>query len=104
LDWTFEDGPFRDYATIVVYHPATPEIGNTFANIGLMGFLGSLSGVNDKKMAISEIGVSYPDVLPEESPSWGTESREGNPFTFVLRDILQFTSSLDQAIDYMQNT
>jgi hypothetical protein len=48
LDWTFEDGPFRDYAVIVVYHPESPEDGNNFANIGLMGFLGSLSGVNDK--------------------------------------------------------
>jgi hypothetical protein len=39
-------------------------------------------------MAISEIGVSYPNVAPDEAPSFGEESREGNPFTFVLRDIL----------------
>lgn len=54
-----------------------------------MGFLGSLSGVNDKKMAISEIGVSYPEVEPPaEAPSFGEESRVGDPFTFVLREIL----------------
>lgn len=59
-------------ATIIVYHPSSSEYGNKFANIGLMGFLGSLSGVNDKKMAISEIGVSYPEVEPPaEAPSFG---------------------------------
>lgn len=39
-------------------------------------------------MAISEIGVSYPD------GEFGKESRSGNPFTFVLRDILQFDKHL----------
>ncbi len=33
-------------------------------------------------MAISEIGVSYPD------NTFGKESRIGNPFTYVLRDII----------------
>lgn len=33
-------------------------------------------------MGISEIGVSYPD------SSFGKESRIGNPFTFLLREIL----------------
>jgi isopenicillin-N N-acyltransferase like protein len=41
-----------------------------------------LSGVNEHKMAISEIGVSYPD------PSFGKESRIGNVFTFMMRDVI----------------
>ena len=35
-------------------------------------------------MAISEIGVSFPD------ETFGKESRFGIPFTYILRDIIQF--------------
>jgi hypothetical protein len=35
-------------------------------------------------MAISEIGVAFPD------ETFGNMSRFGVPFTFLLRDILQF--------------
>lgn len=69
LDWDF-DGPFKDYPAIIVYHPSSPEIGNTFANIGFTGWLGMLSGVNEHKMAISEIGVSFPDPSFERIPNW----------------------------------
>jgi len=48
-------------------------------------------------MAVSEIGVSYPD------DTFGKESRFGNPFTFVLRDVLQFDKVLDDSIRRMEN-
>ena len=84
LDWDF-DGPYRKFPSITVYHPGNKaKQGNAWANIGFIGWLGVLSGVNEYQMAISEIGVSYPDA------TFGKESRIGNPFTFVLRDILQF--------------
>jgi exportin-7 len=38
--------------------------------------------MNDKHMAISEIGVAHPD------ETFGRESRFGVPFTFLLRDVL----------------
>lgn len=91
LDWDF-DGPFRKHPAIIVYHPSSPEVGNTFANIGFTGWLGMLSGVNEHKMAISEIGVSYPD------PSFGKESRIGNVFTFLMRDVIQYDRNLMEAI------
>lgn len=40
--------------------------------------------MSDQQLGISEIGVSYPDA------SFGSQSRIGVPFIFVLRDILQF--------------
>jgi len=49
-------------------------------------------------MAVSEIGVSYPD------DTFGRESRAGNPFTFLLRDVLQFDKNLDESIHRMKNT
>ena len=30
-------------------------------NLGFVGWVGVISGVNDQKMAVSEIGVTYPD-------------------------------------------
>lgn len=80
LDWDV-NGPFVDYPAVIVYHPST--LGHAFANVGFLGWIGSITGMSEAKLAISEIGVSYPD------PSFGHESRFGIPFTFILRDILQ---------------
>ncbi len=75
---------------MIVYHPT--KSGHAFANVGFAGWIGSFSGMSSKQMAISEIGVSYPD------DTFGKESRIGNPFTFLLRDILQFDNSIDESI------
>ena len=83
LDWDI-DGPFKDYPAVVVYHPSESDNGHAFANVGFVGWIGALTGQSSQQMAISEIGVSYPDA------SFGQESRIGVPFTFLLRDILQF--------------
>jgi hypothetical protein len=89
LDWDV-DGPFKDHPEIVVYHP-TPGSGNghAFTNIAWTGFIGSITGMSSSQMAISEIGVSFPDA------SFGKESRFGVPFTYLLRDILQFDTSIE---------
>lgn len=52
--------------------------------MGWTGWVGCITGVNDKLMSIHEIGVDFPDA------SFGNESTSGVPFTYVLRDILQF--------------
>lgn len=80
LDWDVH-GPFVDYPAVIVYHPS--KLGHAFANVGFLGWIGSITGMSSAKLGISEIGVSYPD------PSFGKESRFGIPFTFILRDILQ---------------
>jgi hypothetical protein len=93
LDWDM-DGPFRDQAAITVYHPSQ---GHAFANIGMVAFIGGLTGVSSTQLGISEIGVSYPD------STFGSESRIGTPFIFILRDILQFDLTLDDAINRLAN-
>ena len=78
LDWD-TGGPFQDYPQVTVYHAGegNDEEGHSFANVGWVGWIGSsISGVSSKQMAISEIGVSFPD------KSFGKTSREGVPFTF----------------------
>eukprot|EP01130_Rhizamoeba_saxonica_P006964 TRINITY_DN2789_c0_g1_i1.p1 TRINITY_DN2789_c0_g1~~TRINITY_DN2789_c0_g1_i1.p1 ORF type:complete len:362 (-),score=95.95 TRINITY_DN2789_c0_g1_i1:42-1127(-) len=87
LDWDM-DGPFRNHPGVTVYHP---DEGFAYANIGMTGFVGSLTGVSENKLGISEIGVTYPD------DSFGSESRIGTPFIFILKDILHKDYTLDDA-------
>lgn len=98
LDWDM-DGPFRDYSAITVYHPVNPEgtfkYGRAFANVGMAGFIGAVSGFSSAQLAISEIGVTYPD------STFGSESRIGYPFIFLLRDILQYDYTVDDATSRM---
>lgn len=93
LDWN-TDGPFKNYPQITVYHPQSGSgNGHAFANVGFTGWVGSITGMSEVPMAISEIGVSFPD------SSFGSDSRFGIPFTYLLRDILQFSDSLDEAME-----
>ena len=58
----------------------------------MVGFIGGLTGISENKIAISQIGVSFPD------DTFGSESRIGVPFIYLLRDILQFDVTIDDAI------
>jgi len=95
LDWDM-DGPFRDVPALTIYHP-NPGQGNTHALVGMAGFIGGLTGMSDRQLGISEIGVSYPD------DSFGSQSRIGIPFIFLLRDILKWDQSVDDATTRMTN-
>jgi len=97
LDWDV-DGPFRNYPEITVYHPtAGSNNGHAFANIGWTGWIGSITGISSTRVAISEIGVSFPDA------TFGRESRFGIPFTYILRDILQFDDTLTDAMNRLSD-
>ena len=93
LDWDV-DGPFRNYATIVVYHPNAGD-GHAWANVAFSGFTASVTGFSSQQLGLSEIGVSYPDA------SFGPERylAAGYPFGFLIRDVLQFDASLQQATE-----
>jgi exportin-7 len=80
LDWNV-DGPFKNYPQVTIYHPNHGN-GHAFANIGWTGWIGSITGMSSVQVAISEIGVSFPD------DSFGHESRFGIPFTVCANAIL----------------
>lgn len=97
LDWDV-DGPFKNHPEIVVYHPTVGSgNGHAFANVAWAGFVGSITGISSQQMAISEIGVSFPDA------TFGKESRFGVPFTYLLRDILQFDTDLASSEMHLKN-
>ncbi|KAL5477617.1 hypothetical protein EMCRGX_G024436 [Ephydatia muelleri] len=76
----------QDAPTVVVYHP---DEGNVFANVGWAGWIASISGMSSKGIAMSEKHGEMP---------FGEESRVGIPFNFLIRDILQFDDSLEDAL------
>ena len=61
LDWD-TDGPFKDYPAILVYHPSESN-ANTFATLGFTGFIGSITGISQSRVSISEIGVYFSDCM-----------------------------------------
>jgi isopenicillin-N N-acyltransferase like protein len=95
LDWDM-DGPFRDFSAVTVQHPLAGD-GHPFLTVGMVGFIGGLTGMSATQLGISEIGVAYPDA------TFGQESRVGYPFIFLLRDILQYDITIDDAINRMAN-
>jgi hypothetical protein len=92
LDWNTAD-VFRNFSAVVVEHPTGYESENAtaFANVGFIGWMGSLTGYSQAKIGISEIGIAFPDA------TFGNESSEGVPFTFLLRSILEFDTSVEAA-------
>lgn len=98
LDWTTA-AIFTNNPQITIYHPENPE-ENRFANIGFPGWIGLMTGMNDQKMGISEIGAS----TAGDSPDFPSESRKGQSFTWMLRDVLQFDKTADAGLERMQNT
>lgn len=89
----FETGAnIQRYPVLTVYQPNT---GHAFVNIGWVGHIGVISGISSRQIAVSEIGDDY----DQENDSF-----DGKPFPIILREILQFDTSLPQAIARMENT
>jgi isopenicillin-N N-acyltransferase like protein len=95
-------GPFKDYPQLTIYHPTD---GKPFANLGWPGSIGVLSGFSSEHLAVSEIGAYFAD----DSFGQGTENTppqkvQGEPWMFILRDVLKYESSLTEAIERIQNS
>lgn len=69
-----------------------PDQGNAFLNVTYAGFIGSVTGMNDKQIAIGEIGGK------------GYGSWKGMPMSLLLRCILEHTSSLDEIRSFLEST
>ncbi len=68
---------------ITVYRP---NGANAFVNIGWIGFVGVVSGMNDKGVAISEMGFGNPP----------GETLAGIPMPFLLKNVLRYANNADQ--------
>ena len=89
-----------DYATHwhLQEHPAVlvcePDSGRRFVNVGWVGFIGVVSGMNADGLAVSEIGESFDKAH---------QTMAAEPMPFVLRDVLQYGTTLSQAVDIISD-
>jgi hypothetical protein len=91
LDWG-TDNPFRLAPTLTVYHPETGK-GHPNAILTWAGFIGALTGYSTNVGICEKVWSEYK----------GKSKREGIPWTFLLRDILQYDETIEDALDRINN-
>lgn len=89
LDWIRELGAQR-YPVILVH---VPDHGNASVTFTYAGFIGGVSGMNDKQMSFGEMGYGDPP----------GESLEGMPYIFLFRKLMRESNNLDDAIRIVQS-
>ncbi|KAJ1434044.1 hypothetical protein B484DRAFT_2870 [Ochromonadaceae sp. CCMP2298] len=95
------DGPFKDFPQVTIYHPSE---GHAYANVGWPANVGLLSGFSDQQLAVSEIGVSFPDdSFGQGTDNTPPEKVAGEPWMFILRDVVQYTDSLETALAHVES-
>ena len=88
LDYMTEAG-IQKYAVLTV---AKPNGCHAFVTVSYAGFLGSVTGMNEKQVAIGEMGGR------------GEGKWDGMPMSFLVRHALEKADSLQQALDIFRNT
>ncbi len=89
LDYATQAG-LQDHPALIVEKTGA---GQVFVNIGWVGFLGCVSGMNLSHIAVSEIGEHFGDEH---------ETLAGEPMPFLLRDVLENARTLDQGVKIIQ--
>lgn len=86
LDYMTEVG-LQDEAALMAIER---EGARRFVNVSYAGFIGSVTGMNEKQVAIGEMGGG------------GEGNWDGTPMSFLLRGALENCDTLEQALDYMR--
>jgi hypothetical protein len=88
------DNPFRMVPVLAVYHPNNGQ-GSKYAHLTFAGFLGAFTGYGENTAICEKLwdGENYN----------GTSKRAGLPWNFMLRDILQFDKTIEDARQRMEN-
>ena len=69
-----------------------PEVGNAWVNIGYAGFVGSVTAMNAKHVAIGEMGGR------------GEGNWDGKPMAQLVREVMEQADTLDQAVEIMRKS
>jgi hypothetical protein len=86
LDWGLHRiSKLHEYPLITVTLPEAGK-GIPSANIGWVGFLGAVSGMNAEQITLGEMGYGDP----------ANETMRGKPMPFLLRDILTYAHNLQE--------
>ncbi len=76
-------------AVVMVYQP---DRGNAWVNVGYAGFIGSVTAMNEKKVAIGEMGGR------------GEGHWDGKPMAELVREVMEKADTLEQAVDIMRRS
>ena len=69
-----------------------PERGNAWVNVGYAGFVGSVTAMNEKQIAIGEMGGR------------GEGSWDGKPMAQLVREVMEHANTIDEAVDIMRKS
>ena len=89
LDWNIRAGIQR-HAVVFVVHPTGQH---AFINVGWAGFVGVMTGINDAQLSVGQVGAETTDA-----------TFRGEPMAFVMRGVLERSSSLDEAEAVVRNS
>ena len=67
-----------------------PDRGNAWVNVGYAGFIGSVTAMNEKHIAIGEMGGK------------GQGRWDGKPMAELVREVMEKASTLDEAVEIMR--
>ena len=88
LDY-MRDIRLQDSAAVVVF---MPEGRNAWMSLGYAGFIGTVTAMNDKGLAIGEMGGG------------GVGDWDGVPMSFLLRDIMERASTVEEGLGILRNS
>jgi outer membrane lipoprotein-sorting protein len=74
-------------AVVMVFQP---DRGNAWVNVGYAGFVGSVTAMNEKHLAISEMGGK------------GQGHWDGKPMAELVREVMEKANTLDEAVEIMR--
>jgi hypothetical protein len=67
-----------------------PDEGHAWANVGYAGFLGTVTAMNERRIAVGEMGGR------------GEGNWDGKPMAHLLREVMERASTLDEAVDILR--
>ncbi len=86
LDYMTEAG-LQDYAVTTI---AKPDGGHAFVTVGYAGFVGSVTAMNQKQIALGEMGGK------------GEGAWDGMPMSFLMRKVVEEADTLEEALEIFQ--
>ena len=89
LDWNRRLG-VQKWPVILVHEP---DSGNASITFSFAGFIGCVTGMNEKHMAFGEMGYGNPP----------GETLEGIPFVFLFRKLMREADTLEDAVKIIKN-
>ncbi len=77
----------QDYACVTVF---IPEKQNAWISAGYAGFLGTVTAMNERGLAVGEMGGR------------GEGQWDGVPMSFLLRDVMERAATVDEALEILR--